>query len=126
MRKLLMCLVLASSAATAGESVMMVGQQPYQVGDLAKPADAAMLMFDRPCELPLVNAQDMRAAIIHYAKSTKACWGRSITGDILIVDPVGGGQNLGPERFMTIGEIQADSSIRITSVPSGPKRRYQP
>lgn len=106
---------------------MLSAQGSYGVGDQAKLSDMSMLMYlDRPCGLPIVNANAMRAAIVNYARPAKGCWGRAITGDVLLVDPVSGTQNLGPDRYMFIGESDGNGNVRIVSAPAKPKNGYQP
>ncbi|MBO2926645.1 hypothetical protein [Metapseudomonas otitidis] len=126
-KMLLICLALVSCTASAGEKLMLSAQGSYEVGDLAKLSDMAMLMYlDKPCGLPIVNAGAMRAAVVNYAKPTEGCWGKAITGDVLLVDPISGSQNLGPDRYMFIGESDGSGNVRIVSAPAKPTNRYQP
>lgn len=87
MRMLAAALLIAAGPAMAETILVEPGDGHRYVGDRFNARDVKQVLYeDRPCPLPLVNAKHMREySTKSIAIPMKACWGRLIGGDVVIV-----------------------------------------
>ncbi|MGH8786836.1 MAG: hypothetical protein ACREYA_17355 [Cupriavidus necator] len=88
MKKLVLITALAAmaTAATAEEAYVY----PFggmKVGETVNNPFPTVLYLKKKCELPLVNAKDMRAYASYRGVWDVGCWGQTIDGQALIVVP---------------------------------------
>lgn len=87
MRILAAALLIAAGPAMAETVLVEPGDGHQYVGDRFDARSVSQVLYeDRPCQLPLVNAQHMREyTTTAVAIPMKACWGRLIGGGVTIV-----------------------------------------
>lgn len=87
MRMLAAAFLIAAGPACAESILVEPGEGHRYVGDKFNARDVKQVLYeDRPCPLPLVNAKHMREfSTKSIAVPMKACWGRVIGGDVVVI-----------------------------------------
>lgn len=116
MKKILLLGALLSGAATAEEKVLLMDQLPHFVGDTVRVVDMSYALYpDRPCELPIVHAKDMRAGYVQYGDGQhKLCWGLTLRRDVVIVDDLGDSEPPYPLDIYRQAELRGSGTAVIT------------
>lgn len=114
MRKMLLLILLAVSGTAAAETVLFDPADGRRyVGDEFDARAAKQVLYqDRPCKLPLVNAKDMHEYASPVTYPSKACWGRLIGGDIVVVYDNGETMRL-PEAAFVTATVGKSGSARV-------------
>ena len=72
-----------------------------------------MLYLDRPCKLPIVNAKDMREyTTTAIAIPMKACWGKLLGGEVVIVFENGMTRRSAESAFV-VAEVDKKGNAKI-------------
>lgn len=87
MRMFAAALLIAAGPAMAETVLVEPGEGHQYVGDRFNARSVSQVLYeDRPCHLPIVNAQHMREySTTAIAIPMKACWGRLVGGRVTIV-----------------------------------------
>ena len=128
MRKLVSVgMLLLSCTAVAGERVLLMDQLPRFAGDVVKMQDMTYALYpDRPCDLPLVHAKDMKGGFVRYGDGPhKLCWGTTLRNDVLIVDDLGETAPPVPISGYRVAEISTPGSATIIKSMEN-KKDYEP
>ncbi|QYY30232.1 hypothetical protein K2O51_22940 [Cupriavidus pinatubonensis] len=87
MKKLVLIAALASATAASAEEAFVYPFGGMKVGETVNNPFPTVLYLKRKCELPLVNAKDMRAYASFGGRWDIGCWGQTIDGQAVIVVP---------------------------------------
>lgn len=118
MKKLVLIAALAATTASHAEDALIYPFNGMKVGETVENPFPTVLYLQKKCDLPLVNAKDMRAYASYRGVWDVGCWGQTIDGQALIVVP-----NLSPKSMpMTVlakADVQKDGkTMTIKALPS--------
>lgn len=86
MKKILLALLVASGTAHGAEAYIYP-VRGAKVGQTIKLQFPTVLYLHEKCELPLVNAPNMRKYVSYRGVWDVGCWGQTIDGDAFMVVP---------------------------------------
>lgn len=128
MKKMMLIVAMAIAGQTAaGEKVLVLDQLPRFAGDTVKLKDMSYALYpDRPCELPIVHAKDMRAGHVQYGDGQhKLCWGLTLRRDVVIVDDLGDSEPPYPLEIYRQAELRSAGTAVITKSMNN-RKDYEP
>ncbi len=86
MKKILLTMLFVTSAAHGAEAYIYP-VRGAQVGQTIKLSFPTVLYLNEKCELPLVNAKDMRKYVSYRGVWDEGCWAQTIDGDAVMIVP---------------------------------------
>lgn len=118
MKKLVLIAALAAATAAHAEDALIYPFNGMKVGETIENPFPTVLYLQKKCELPLVNAKDMRAYASYRGVWDIGCWGQTIDGQALVIVP-----NLPPNSMplsvLAKADVQKDGRIMtIKALPT--------
>ncbi|MDH0287671.1 hypothetical protein N7414_00980 [Pseudomonas sp. GD04087] len=115
MKKMLLIGAMLLSGTAAAETVLFEPADGRRyVGDEFNAREAKQVLYqDRPCQLPIVNAKDMHEYASPITHPSKACWGRLLGGDVVVVFDDGYTLKM-PESAFVTATVDKTGQARVT------------
>ncbi|WP_011298558.1 hypothetical protein [Cupriavidus necator] len=118
MKKLVLIAALAAATAASAEEAYVYPFGGMKVGETVNNPFPTILYLQKKCELPLVNAKDMRAYASYRGVWDVGCWGKDIDGNAIIVVPTMPTKSM-PLSVMPLADVQADrNTMSIKALPT--------
>lgn len=127
MKKILVALLITVSPMAFAETVLFEpGPGHMFVGDQFNARSATQILYqDRPCKLPIVNAENMREyTTTAVAGGMAGCWGRTLGDGVLIIFKDGTTQSAQETAYVTASVDKTGASVVTKSIYD--KSRYEP
>ncbi|WP_425327627.1 hypothetical protein [Pseudomonas nitroreducens] len=114
-KAILMGVLLVAAMPVFAETVLFDPSEGRQyVGEEFDARSAKQVLYlDRPCKLPIVNAKDMREyTTTAIAIPMKACWGKLLGGEVVIVFENGMTRRSAESAFV-VAEVDKKGNAKI-------------
>lgn len=117
MKKLMLIAALLIPVAALAEEAYMTPAGSGKVGETLRPQFPTLLYVNRKCDLPLVNAKDMRRYESNLGQLDVGCWGQTIDGNALIVVPHRPPSSFALNTLMRV-DVKADGTVTVKALPT--------